>query len=144
MFLVVVVVALLFAYIVNFTEHRATCLLSVSGPGPGGTAINTATNFASSQEFISAVMKEPGISDLAVITNQQDPETWLQQRLELDIYKPGSELLRIELVRYPYTDSGKGAEDYPLILDAVLQVLQRRIDAPDVNMDVLQPPTPPM
>ena len=145
MFLIVTIVALFFGYIVNYTEQNATCLLMISGPGPGGTgkAIDTTTDLTASQQFISAVIEEPGVSDLAVFQDQQDPKEWLQERLEINPCQPGSEVLRIELIRYPYLDADDEAEDYPLILDAVIHVLQRKVGS-DVNTQVFQRPTLPM
>lgn len=135
MFLIVAAVALFCTYIVNFTVQRATCLLSErSGSGK-------VIAMAGKQEFFAAVIDEPGIKELTIFQNTRHPESWLQKRLEIGRIKAGSEVLRIDLIRYPYTESDNRVEDYSLILDAVLRVLQR--DA-GFTIDVLQTPSPPM
>ena len=94
-----------------------------------------AVEFASSQTLLEAVVNEMG--ELEVLQKQKDPKAWLSSRLKVD-FVTDSEILSIQLIRYPYVDRDN-ADEYRLVLESVLRVLESNVDD-RVSLQTLQRP----
>lgn len=111
------------ASLLLWPTHEAVAWLRIRATGLHGSAAQqeeyaafreTQSRLLRSPVVINAALRQPGISSLVTITEQDDPVDWLAKNLEM-VTNGSSEVVQIKL-------KGKRLDDLRLIVDAVVKV----------------------
>ena len=134
-FVFLAVIMLVAANVVRNQRYETTTMIAISYPTP-------TTSFPFDDAFWLQVRQHPDVQDLLAIEKPLDTNAWLKSHFAVNPVK-NSDILKLTVHRDRYQDVG-ALEEYPDLLEAIVEELREQAEAEGATVDIIQSPGMPI